>query len=408
MPRMIELIRTSQVPSNLMQSAARGSLSVPPTEMIEILVHLALHNKIFGQQARLTLAAWDEKACLAAAQNPMTSAEVLGYWTSAENFRPTIFAMLVENPSVAEDALCRLAIAGGRPMVEAFLGSSRVKHSPELLKALRTNPNVRPAEMAEIEKKLAPSAPAHSGATTEPEASEHDEAAEEVLGQYLKENAHEIETLKEKPFHAHGDESAEIPAPSMVAAPTAVAPTVAVPIATPARVSAAAKSGPVAAVGKPGHAAAVAHAKVAHDDEKRDSAVQKIAKLDVKGRISLAVRGNKEERSILIRDMTKVVCLAVLESPKLTDAEVEGFAQQKNVLDSVLRTIPMKRRFAKNYTVQRNLVANPRTPTDASLGLIKNLLPHDLKNLAENKEVPETIRKTAMRMFRQKMERHKS
>ena len=49
MPRMLELIRNSEVPSNLMQSASRGSLSVPPGEMIEILVHLALHNKLFAR-----------------------------------------------------------------------------------------------------------------------------------------------------------------------------------------------------------------------------------------------------------------------------------------------------------------------------------------------------------------------
>ena len=135
--------------------------------------------------------------------------------------------------------------------------------------------------------------------------------------------------------------------------------------------------------------------------------MQKIAKLDIKGRIALAMRGNKEDRSILIRDMTKIVCLAVLDSPKLSDAEVEGFAKQRNVLDAVLRTIPMKRRFAKNYAIQKNLVFNPRTPTDASLGLMKNLLAHDLKVLAENKDVPDSIRKLALRMFRQKMERHK-
>jgi hypothetical protein len=56
MSRMIELIRTSAVPATLMQAAARGALSVPPEEMIEILVHLANHNKVFGQQARMTLA----------------------------------------------------------------------------------------------------------------------------------------------------------------------------------------------------------------------------------------------------------------------------------------------------------------------------------------------------------------
>ena len=117
------------------------------------------------------------------------------------------------------------------------------------------------------------------------------------------------------------------------------------------------------------------------------------------------MRGNKEERSILIRDSTKLVALAVLESPKVSDGEVEGFALQKNVLEAVLRAIPMKRRYAKNYSIMRNLVQNPRTPLDVSLGLMKNLLTRDLKNLSENKEVSDTIRKLALRMFKQKMEK---
>ncbi len=70
MARMIDLIRASAVPSNLMQSAAKGSLSVPPREMIEILVYLAVHNKVFSEQAQLTLAGWDEAASRAAASDP--------------------------------------------------------------------------------------------------------------------------------------------------------------------------------------------------------------------------------------------------------------------------------------------------------------------------------------------------
>jgi hypothetical protein len=84
---------------------------------------------------------------------------------------------------------------------------------------------------------------------------------------------------------------------------------------------------------------------------------------------------------------------------------VEGFAQQKNVLEALLRAIPMKRRFAKNYAIMRNLVYNPRTPLDLSLGLMKNMLIHDLKNLSANKEVSDTIRKVALRMFKQKVEK---
>jgi hypothetical protein len=58
----------------------------------------------------------------------------------------------------------------------------------------------------------------------------------------------------------------------------------------------------------------------------------------------------------------------------------------------------------KNYIVVRNLVANPRTPLDLGLGLMKNLLVADLKNLSNNKEISETIRKLAMKMFKQKLD----
>ncbi len=52
----------AQVVKYLVQSAAKGSLSVPAGEMIEILVHLAVHNRVFSEQAQLTLAGWDEAA----------------------------------------------------------------------------------------------------------------------------------------------------------------------------------------------------------------------------------------------------------------------------------------------------------------------------------------------------------
>jgi hypothetical protein len=62
----------------------------------------------------------------------------------------------------------------------------------------------------------------------------------------------------------------------------------------------------------------------------------------------------------------------------------------------------------KNYAITRNLVYNPRTPLDVSLTLVKNLLAHDLKNLADNKEVPDTIRKAALRLFKQRLEKRRA
>ena len=201
---------------------------------------------------------------------------------------------------------------------------------------------------------------------------------------YIKENAAAIAAEGEKPFQSIGGAleilgdgyfpvtTGEISEPVAPETATAVQPNAAVP-------------------NKPVEA-------------KRENALQKIKSLDVKGRIQLALKGNKEERSLLIRDGTKVVALAVLEAPKLSDGEVERFASQKNVLEAVLRHIPLKRRFMKNYIVVRNLVANPRTPLDLGLTLMKNLLAQDLKNISGNKEVSETIRKLALKMYKQKLD----
>jgi hypothetical protein len=388
---MLDMIRNSQVPSNLMQSAARGALSVPPEETIEILVYLALHHKLFGERARLTLAGWDEEASLAAASDTKTSAEVLGYFVSLENLRTRLLPALAENPSVSEESLGTLAVSGSRSVVEVLLTSARVMISPRLLQALQSNANLHPNELAEIGKKLAAleqrplAEPGAVGAQVA------DEVIDDTVAKFLEENAVELEAEKDKPFQPIGislDEMGDDAAGEV--APEAEAET--------ASASASAKSAAAAAAVK---AKKAASALV----DRRDSPLQKIARLDITGRITLAMRGNKEERTILIRDSTKLVALAVLDSPKVSDGEVEKIALQRNVLEAVLRAIPMKRKFAKNYNIIRNLVQNPRTPLDLSLGLMKNLLVHDLKNLSGNKEVPDTIRKMALRMFKQKLEK---
>jgi hypothetical protein len=405
MSRMLDMIRNSQVPSNLMQSAARGALSVPPEETIEILVYLALHHKLFGEQARLTLAGWDEKASMAAAADPKTSAEVLGYFVSPKNLRTRLLPALAENPSVKEEALDELAVSGSRPVVEGLLMSPRVMNSPQLLQALQSNANLRPSELAEIEKKLATLEANPAAAATEVEAA--DEVVEGTVIKYLEENAAELAAEKDKPFQPIGLSLEEAGVEAAAEAASEVGPQ-AVAATGSASADAASGKSATAATGKPAVAAVGVKAKKqppAGVEERRDSVLQKIAKLDIRGRITLAMRGSKEDRSILIRDSTKLVAIAVLESPKVSDGEVEKFALQKNVLEAVLRAIPLKRRFAKNYNITRNLVQNPRTPLDLSLGLMKNLLIHDLKNLSGNKEVSDTIRKLALRMFKQKIEK---
>ena len=417
MPRQIDLIRASKLPSNMMQFAAKGALSVPPDENIEILVYLAKHNKIFGDVARLTLAGWDENASLAAASDPKTPREVLDYLVAPENLRPKLLPALLENPSVPESQIAKFAISASPEGIATMLQSPRVRASAGVLDSLRSNPYLKAneasvvAELLGAGKKEPASVPVVNRVPQAPKAITEDaaepadeiapvvsdeasEVPEEAVSAYLSEHATEIAAEQDKPFQPVGGivellgadyfpvsevkDMAEIAAEAEKAA------------AGSAATAAAAKSKAVAGVKSP--------------LAQRDNTMQKINRLDVKGRIQLALKGNKEERSILIRDGTKVVALAVLEAPKLSDGEVEKFALQKNVLEAVLRQIPLKRRFMKNYIVVRNLVSNPRTPLDLGMGLMKHLQTQDLKNISANKEISETVRKMALKMYKQKLD----
>jgi hypothetical protein len=416
MSRMIDLIRTSSVPANLMQAAARGALSVPAPEMIEILVHLAIHNKVFSEQARLTLAGWDEKSSLAAAADLATPKEVLDYLINPENLRPHLLPALLENPSVPIETLITLAASGSKEVADALRNSPRAQHVPEVLSALASNSNISATETAAIHHQLAATGfedPIHEDAASalDPSKTAAPDEADEPLAAYLTEHAAAIVAEGEKPFTPIGgmyidDQVVTEASVAVVATEQGTALIAAVATPTAPAPSATAPAAPAHATSGSGAAAKPAK-KSSLGEEERGSALQKIARLDIKGRIQLAMKGDKEMRSILVRDGTKLVALAVLESPKITDGEVEKIAAQKNVLEAVLRQIPMKRRFMKNYIVVRNLVANPRTPLDVSLGLMKNLLVNDLRNLASNKDVSETVRKLALKMFKQKAEPQK-
>jgi hypothetical protein len=145
-----------------------------------------------------------------------------------------------------------------------------------------------------------------------------------------------------------------------------------------------------------------AAAEVEPDPVRRQTLTQKIARMNVVQRLTVALKGGREERMFLIRDPNKLVQRCVLQSPRLTETEVENFSSQTNVSQEVLRIISMNRLFMKSYVVARNLVNNPKTPLDISLGLIKRLNAPDLMKLTTNKNVPETLRSSAVKLHRKR------
>ena len=155
----------------------------------------------------------------------------------------------------------------------------------------------------------------------------------------------------------------------------------------------------------PGHPideAALADAASAAEPDpvRRQTLIQRIAQMTVAQRVQYAIKGGSDARRTLIRDSNKVVQRAVLQSPRLTDQEVEAFASMSSLTDEILRLIAGNRVFRKNYSVVRNLINNPKTPLDVTLHMLPMLNALDLKRLTTNKNVPETLRTTAMKLQR--------
>jgi hypothetical protein len=154
--------------------------------------------------------------------------------------------------------------------------------------------------------------------------------------------------------------------------------------------------------GAPLDEAAIAEAAAAAEPDavKRQTLIQRVAKMTVSQRVQFAIKGGSEARRTLIRDSNKVVQRAVLQSPRLTDQEVEAFASMSSLTDEILRMIAGNRTFRKNYSVVRNLINNPKTPLDVTLHMLPMLNGVDLKRLTTNKNVPETLRTTAVKLQR--------
>ena len=154
--------------------------------------------------------------------------------------------------------------------------------------------------------------------------------------------------------------------------------------------------------GAPLDEAALADAAAAAEPDlaRRQTLLQRLAKMTVAQRVQFAIKGGSDARRTLIRDSNKVVQRAVLQSPRLTDQEVEAFASMSSLTDEILRLIANNRNFRKNYTVVRNLVNNPKCPLDVTLHMLPILNAVDLKRLTTNKNVPETLRTTALKLQR--------
>ena len=136
-------------------------------------------------------------------------------------------------------------------------------------------------------------------------------------------------------------------------------------------------------------------ADTAEDQERKLTMTQRVVRMSVAEKIKLATLGNKEARTLLLRDPNKLVCMAAVTSPRITEGEVMTLANSRTSGAEILRHIYSTRDYLKVYAIKIALVKNPKVPLPTALKFLLTLLEKDIKDISRDRNVPQTIQAQA-------------
>jgi len=124
--------------------------------------------------------------------------------------------------------------------------------------------------------------------------------------------------------------------------------------------------------------------------------------MGVGDKIKMAMTGDKEWRTILIKDSNKQVSGAVIKNPRISESEVLTIAKSSIQNDEILRVICGNKEWVKNNQIRKALVENHRTPLQTALRFMATLGEKDLAMLAKSKNISSVIATQARRQLNQK------
>jgi len=141
------------------------------------------------------------------------------------------------------------------------------------------------------------------------------------------------------------------------------------------------------------------------DDEEgsTETLLKTLQKMKMIEKMRLATTGDREVRNYLIRDPSRLIQLAVISNPRISDTEVSAIANSKSVDEEVLRRIANNREWIRIYQVRSALAKNPKTPLPIALKMVQTLMAQDLKLIGRSKTVPIGIAQAAQRLAREKL-----
>ena len=383
----VQAIISGSAPHQAKLAAASGLLPLPQSDLLEVLVALRKsENAEIAEAAEATLASQDSEDLLSAASSNETPPAVLDYLATSSKGHRQIHEAVVLNNKTSDETVASLAAATSDGSLLDLIANNqqRLIRFPQIIDAILANSDRTP----EAERRAR---------ETKQEFFEKERGAQQI--------AQELRT-RGKIAAAEFFESADLTGGLSVEDAWLIAEHIEVSDADldhswlPSE-----RYEELRAETAEEHAANFKRVveferiELGEVPAERVSLIRRIMFMNARDRMKMAMKGDREARSILIRDSNRVVATAVIQNPRVTDQEVENIAAMRTVADEVLRLIAMNRNWARSYPIIHNLVRNPRTPVPTVINTLLRIRTKDLKNLAQNRNVPEATRRQAQRLF---------
>lgn len=346
-------------PGRLM--AARGLLPLPrPGELVSVLYQLTLIDPAVSTAAQSSADGLPEKVLSAALADTDVDPRVLDWLAPRVKGKPALFEILALNPGTADETIVDLAAAAGAKEVDLIAGNEqRLLRCPDIIAAMYGNAQARMSTV--------------------------DRAVELAVRNNVKVAG--ISAWEELARVVAG--GAGTPAGD---ADTVFAQALSgvSGVADSAVVARSTEEGVEIAEGESDGTPAVDEAKIP------------IGKMSVPHKIRLATLGNAFARSILIRDPMRMVAIAAIKSPGVSDLEAAKYAGNHSLDNDVIRYIAGRREWTRLYGIKKSLIMNPKTPISESSKLIAHLRDNDIRQVAKSKGVPSAVVAQARKLIAQR------
>lgn len=386
---VVQAIISGKAPQPARLAAARGMLPLPQGDLLEVLVALtAADDAQIAAAAAETLKNESPEDLLLAASGEDTAPNVLAYLATVADGKPEVYEAAILNTRTPDQALAKLATTTTNSSLLELLtiNQQRLVRCPEIIDAILGNV-ARSSEAerraSETRKEFFEKERGARQIADELRARGQTAAAEFFETAELTSTAGEL-SLEDAWLIAQHIEVSDadlddswLPAERLEELVTE----------TEAEIS--------ANVQRVIESERLERGEV---NAERVSLIRRIMFMNTKDRMKLAMKGDREARSILIRDSNKVVCSAVVKNPRVTEQEVENIASMRTVADEVLRLIALNRSWARSYPIIHNLARNPRSPIPTVMNILPRIRTKDLTSLAQNRNVSEAVRRQAYRL----------